>query len=101
MHKVDINIIMLLYIATARHQHDAMLAKEQLQEKEQLLRHLRGREEDLTASVTTKASQLAAIKALLEETQSALEQEREKSKSAMVEKERWVELTVGVAMLAV
>jgi len=80
---------MLLYIATARHQHDAMLAMEQLQEKEQLLRQLRGREEDLTASVTAKTSQLAAIKALLEETQSALEQEREKSKTVIVEKERW------------
>ncbi|XP_065920078.1 golgin subfamily A member 5-like isoform X2 [Dysidea avara] len=77
--------------STARHQHDAMLAKEQSLEKEQLLRQLRGREEDLTASVTTKTSQLAAIKTLLEETQSALEQEREKSKTAMVEKERLVE----------
>ena len=73
-----------------------MLAKEQSLEKEQLLRQLRGREEDLTASVTTKTSQLAAIKTLLEETQSALEQEREKSKTAMVEKERWVGLAAGI-----
>ena len=72
-----------------------MLAKEQLQEKEQLFGQLRGRNEDLSASVTTKTSQLAAIKALLEETQSALEQEREKNRSAMVEKERWVWLAAG------
>lgn len=81
---------MLLYIATARHQHEVMLAKEQLHEKERLLQQLRGKEEDTMATINSKTSQLLAIKTLLEETQAALEQEREKNKVAVVEKERWV-----------
>ena len=79
---------MLLYIATARHKHEVMLTKEQLQEKEQLLQQFRGKEEDTTATINSKTSQLLAIKTLLEETQAALEQERDKNKQAMVEKER-------------
>ena len=79
---------MLLYIATARHKHEVMLTKEQLQEKEQLLQQLRGKEEDTMATINSKTSQLLAIKTLLEETQAALEQERDKNKQAMVEKER-------------
>lgn len=67
-----------------------MLAKEQLHEKERLLQQLRGKEEDTMATINSKTSQLLAIKTLLEETQAALEQEREKNKVAVVEKERWV-----------
>lgn len=90
---------MLLYLATARHQHEVMLTKEQLLEKEQLLQQFRGKEEDTIATISSKTSQLLAIKTLLEETQAALEQEREKSKLAMVERERWVWLVLlGVAV---
>lgn len=89
---------MLLFIATARHKHEVMLATEQLQEKEQLLQQLNGKEEDAMAAISSKTSQLLAIKTLLEETQAALEQEKEKNKQAVEEKERWVLLlTVGVA----
>ena len=79
---------MLLYIATARHKHEVMLTKEQLLEKERLLKQLRGKEEDTMAAINSKTSQLLAIKTLLEETQTALEQERNKNKQAIVEKER-------------
>ena len=79
---------MLLFIATARHKHEVMLAKEQLEEKDQLLQRLSGKEEDAMATISSKTSQLLAVKTLLEETQAALEQEREKNKQAMVEKER-------------
>ena len=79
---------MLLYIATARHKHEVMLTKEQLLEKERLLQQLRGKEEDTMAAINSKTSQLLAIKTLLEETQTALEQERNKNKQAIVEKER-------------
>ena len=79
---------MLLFIATARHKHEVMLAKEQLEEKDQLLQRLSGKEEDAMATINSKTSQLLAVKTLLEETQAALEQERGKNKQAMVEKER-------------
>ena len=79
---------MLLYIATARDKHEVMLTKEQLMEKERLLQQLRGKEEDTMATINSKTSQLLAIKTLLEETQAALEQERDKNKQATVEKER-------------
>ena len=81
-------VVMLLYIATARHKHEVMLTKEQLQQKEQLLQQLSVKEEDTMATINSKTSQLLAIKTLLEETQAALEQEREKNKQVMVEKER-------------
>lgn len=65
-----------------------------------MLQQLRGKDEDTTATINTKTSQLLAIKTLLEETQAALEQEKEKNKLAMVEKERWVWLLiVGVAIV--
>ena len=90
---------MILYIATARHKHQVMLTKEQLEEKERSLQQLRGKEEDTMATISSKASQLLAIKTLLEETKSALEQERQKNKQAVVEKERWAWLLiVGVAV---
>jgi len=77
-----------------------MLSKEQLQEKEQLLQQMRGKEEDTMAAINSKTSQLLAIKTLLEETQGALEQEKEKSKLAIVEKERWVWLAIlGVTII--
>ena len=85
-----------IYIATARHKHEVMLTKEQLEEKERSLQQLRGREEDTMATINSKTSQLLAIKTLLEETQSALEQERQKNKQAMVEKERWAWLLILV-----
>lgn len=85
---------MLLFIATAIHKHEVMLAKEQLQEKEQLLQQLSGKEEDTVATISSKNSQLLAVKTLLEETQAALEQEREKNKQAVLEKERWVWLII-------
>ena len=89
-------IRMIIYIATARHKHEVMLTKEQLEEKERSLQQLRGREEDTMATINSKTSQLLAIKTLLEETQSALEQERQKNKQAMVEKERWAWLLILV-----
>ena len=79
---------MLLLIATARHKHEVMLAREQLEEKDQLLQRLSGKDEDAMATINSKTSQLLAMKTLLEETQAALEQEREKNQQAVVEKER-------------
>ena len=87
---------MIIYIAIARHKHEVMLTKEQLEEKERSLQQLRGREEDTMATINSKTSQLLAIKTLLEETQSSLEQERQKNKQAMVEKERWAWLLILV-----
>ena len=79
---------MLLFIAIARHKHEIILAKEQLEEKDQLLQRLSGKEKDAMAAISSKTSQLLGMKTLLEETQAALEQEREKNQQAMVEKER-------------
>ena len=70
------------------------MAKEQLEEKDQLLQRLSGKDEDAMATINSKTSQLLAMKTLLEETQAALEQEREKNQQAMVEKERWVWLLI-------
>ena len=79
---------MSLFIAITRHEHDVMLAKEQSEEKDQLLQILSGKEKDAMATISSNTSQLLAMKTLLEETQTALEQEREKNQQAIVEKER-------------
>ena len=72
---------MLLFIATERYKHEIMLAKG---EKDQLLQKL----SDSMATIDNKTDQILAVNTLLEETEAALKQEREKHQLTVVGKER-------------